>query len=421
MGLWISCTVVPLFICFLISAGTALKSAASVRNRDAAFITESKPVWPVVRPAYRIDLRSVVKEPFAFMPIGPGTQEPRSGIPIRSLGFLDDERLVVTVVTRGRGKPGLPRRGAPSAESPYRLDAILIRASTGKIIGAPDWPSNSRYAGIAALNDRGLVIQTGNELQLISVDLQRLIKRMPLSPLPTDKYAHDSFWTPHSSWSGRRLLMLGWHTASSTWLWVDTENLKVLEPWQGVVTGSVAVSDDRLVMEKSSPHFGDPPPVLEDAFPGGEWKALDSIMNPSGAQFVGPGLLLFHRFGTLDLPEGSGTYLMHIERAEPLRLESPRKGWGLGQAAVSRAGKRFVILALQVKGSHPAFDIGGHTVLKGLLVYDPPFALPSCTLEVAGSRVKNPDLVALSPDGCHLAVFSYPEPLLEVFNLPPCK
>lgn len=113
---------------------------------------------------------------------------------------------------------------------------------------------------------------------------------------------------------------------------------------------------------------------------------------------------------------------MQTEAGVISRLEPPRnKNWGLGQAAVSRNGKRFVILVEQTKGAHLGLDIGGHDVLKALFVFDPPFKAPSFRLVVRGSRIRNPEMPALSPDGRHLAVFAYPDPVIEVYDLPQPK
>jgi hypothetical protein len=153
--------------------------------------------------------------------------------------------------------------------------------------------------------------------------------------------------------------------------------------------------------------------------PDEKWSPIPSTLHPSAPQFVGPDLLYFHRYSTINFPAQAGVFLMRTDSGEVPRLESPRKGWGLGRAAASRTGKRFVILIGETKGRHPALDIGGHGVLRALLVFDPPFTTPTCTLEVRGSRIRNPDIPALSPDGLHLAVFSYPDPVLEVYELPP--
>lgn len=339
----------------------------------------------VVTPAYRIDLRSVVKGPFMMAPwSGP---EGRYGTPIRSLIFLNDYRLAVTVVTQTTGKPELAARGAPSASSAFRLNAVIIDASSGKILDTPGWPSNSRYAFIVTANDRGFLTERGEELMLFDPDL-RPIKRVGLPRLPGDQYGHDRFWTARPDWSGKRVALLGWVTfTKGPWLWLDAERLEILESWDEIGTGSVAVSEDRMVMSTASRHLGDPPPILTIRAPGGEWHPLPSTANPSGEQFVGPNLLYFHRFPTISLPSPSGAFLMRTDGGEPSRLEPPRKGWGLGQAAASRTGKRFAILVGETKGRHPALDISGYLVLRGFEVFDPPFSAPSSILEVRDSRI----------------------------------
>ncbi len=396
---WTTCGAALLLLCFRIDACAA----------------QAPPT--TATPSYRIDLRLMVKGPFVFEPIG--HPESRVGLPIRSLWFLDNRRVAATVVTQAAGQPMLPRRGEPTAASPFRLDAVLIEAATGKILGRPAWPSNSRFALIVAANDRGFVMQAGTEVTLLASDLGP-IKRLALPPLPADEYGHDRNWSPRSSWSGRRVVLLSWRTWDrGSWLWLDAEDLQVLESWQDVGTGDVAVSDDRLVMDTGGRHFGDPPSRLVTSVPGGKWSPIPSTVGASSWQFVGPDLLYFHRYSTIGFPAQGGVFLMHTDSGGVSRLGPPRKGWGLGRAAASRTGKRFVILIVETKGSHPALDIGGHGVLRALRVFDPPFTTPTCTLEVRGSRIRNPDIPALSPDGRHLAVFSYPDPVLEVYELPP--
>jgi hypothetical protein len=325
------------------------------------------------------------------------------------------------VVTQAPGTPGLPTRGEPNATSPFRLDALLIGAASGNILATPAWPSNSRYAGIVAVNEQGLVTLRGDELALFSHDL-RPIKRMTLSSLPSDEYGHDRHWTPRSSWSGKHLLLLGWITwKTGPWLWVDAESLQVLKSWEEVGTGPVAVSDDRLVMSTGGRHFGDPPSTLKVAVPGGDWTPIPSTFNALTPEFVGPSLLYFHRARTINHPGPAEALLIQTDGSEIFRMEATHEERGPGRAAASREGTRFVILETELKGSQPALDIGGHGVLRGFLVYDPPFDTPSYVLRAERSQLRNPDIVALSPDGRHLAILGYPDPQLEVFEIPQVK
>jgi len=109
---------------------------------------------------------------------------------------------------------------------------------------------------------------------------------------------------------------------------------------------------------------------------------------------------------------------MEIDTGQTSRLEPPRKDWDLGVAAASRAGNRFVVLVNEEKGEYSALDISGHSVLKGLLVFDSAFDAHPSLFIVRDSRIRNGNTVALSPDGHHLAVLGYPDPVVEIFELP---
>ena len=345
--------------------------------------------------------------------------EGRFGTPIRSLSFLDSGRLAVTVVTRAQGNPELARRDEPSAASAFQLNALIIEAYSGRVLESPHWPSNSRFAGIIAVNGKGLLIERGQELTLLSPDLKP-VKQLTLPPLPAGEFT--SYWSFHASPSGRRVLFFaGPIWTRVRWLWVDAEELQVLSTWEDVLNGSVAVSDDQLILQPFMQHAGDPPTTLMVRVPGGEWHPLPSTLQASNPRFVAPDLLCFSRHFEISSVLPSGVFLMRTATGEASRLEPPHKGWGFGRAATSASGGRFVILLNETSGSHPALDIGGHLVLKGFEVFDPPFSVPTFTLEVKDSRIKNPDIPALSPDGRHIAVLAYPDPVLEVYDLPPAK
>lgn len=377
-----------------------------------------KPIQITVPPAYRVDLTSVIKQPFAFEPWG--APEGAAGTPIRSLEFLDNQRLAATVVTRAE-EPGLSARDKATGSAAFRLNAVVMEVSSGKLLATPVWPSNSRFAGIVAVNDNGFVTQTGRDLTLFSPDI-KVVKAMTLPTLPPNQYTGERYWNPRPSWSGTRLLLLGqvfW--LRGPWLWLDAENLRVIRSWDEVLTGSIGVSNEQLVMGTGGRRFGGPPPSLEIAIPGENWEPVPATLNASAPQFVAPQLLYFRRLPSTDRPANAGAFLMRTDTGQVSRLESPRKGWGLSKAAPSRKGNGFVILVEQLKGSHPSLDMSGHTELRAFQVYKSPFKELSCTLLVRDSQTRNPDHAVLSPDGRHLAVFSYPEPIIEVFDLSACQ
>lgn len=361
-----------------------------------------------IAPAYRIDLRPVVKAEAVSQL---GTRE-TPWVPVITLHFLDSQRLAATFVTQSRANPGLATRGSPDAASPFRLRGVVLEASTGAVRATPEWPIDVRAAGIVAANDRGVVTEIDNQLTLLSPEL----RPMKEAALPS---CGGGSWYPTASWSGDHVLLgSGPAWSEGCWLWIDSQDLRIVASWRDLRAGPVAVSDDRLVWEPARRDFGDPPSPLKIATPGGNWRPIPSTEGASTPEFVGPDLIYFQVPQTINHPTPAEAFLIRTDGSQVFRLGTTRQGWAPGGAAVSRAGNRFVILQGQMKGSYPALDIGGHSVVKGLLVYDPPFRTPSYALKVRDSKVRNSS-AALSPDGRHLAVLGYPEPVLEVFELPP--
>jgi len=395
MGWLMSVAAIWLLTCSVISAAT------ESQNRE-------------VVPAYRVDLRSVLQAD-ALPQLG--TRE-TPWVPIITLHFLDNQRLAATFVIPAKTAPKLAERGQEDSASPFRVRTAVLDVSTRKVLATPEWPSSSRAAGIISADDRGFVIQTGGKLTRFSPGLAA-VEQMNLPACAPDNGKASGDWSPNSSWTGRRVLLIsGSFWSRSCWLWIDTEGLQVLASWQDVRSGAIAVSDDRLVLQPFSRQFGDPPLPLRIAMPGGDWNAIPSTLNASKPQFVGQNLLYFQVLLATKSAVSPGVYLMQTDNERASRLETPREGWALGRAAVSRTGARFLIPLTELKGSHPALDISGHSVLRGLLVYDAPFHASPYTLIVRDSKVRNPSAV-LSPDGRHLAILGYPEPLLEIFELPP--
>jgi hypothetical protein len=378
------CTVVWALTCFRTSAETA--------QRPATELT----------PSYRIDLRSTLMS--AGVP-QLGTNE---GVwtSARTLHFPNDRQLIATLVLPAKKRPSLATRSEPGAGSSFRLSAAIIDASSGKVVATPEWPSDSRSAGVVAVNENGLVTLARNRLTLLASDLT--VRKHLALPAPDS----GPWWNYLTTQSGRHVLFVAGNVPKDRpWLWLDTDRLEVVKSWQDASTGSGAVSDDLIVLSPANHRL-----PLEAKVPGGDWRPVASV-EAASLQFVAPDLLYLNLIGRGEREAGGGVFLMRTDGGQVSRLVPPHKGWGLGPAAVSRTGKRFAIVVGQTKGSHPLLDIGGHSVLRALLVFDPPFKMPCYTLLARGSKVTNPS-ATLSPDGRHLAVLGYPDPILEVFELP---
>jgi len=294
----------------------------------------------------------------------------------------------------------LTRRDQTDADSPLSLQALFLDATTGEIRNAPEWPATSRPAGIVAAFDGKSLTQRGNELVLYASDLQP-IKEMRLPGL------QGADWTPHTSPTGRSVLFLPSDSRRASWLWVDTERLQVVNSWDDLQTGEVAIDDDKISMVKClSTNRCE---VRVRTVPGdGEWKMLTSSQHAEVPQFVNSDLLFLWSRRSISLMRLDGQLLF--------RQHAPSEGEALGRAVVAAGGSRFAVPVFTSKGGVPALDIAGHSVLNKILVYDVSSQKQSYTLDARGIQIRGPVHFALSPNGQLLAMLNYES--LQVFQLP---
>ncbi len=394
MSLLSSFTAGCAFACLVVggSAGAAENVVATPRHE------KSTPEW-------RVDLRPAV----AGAPLGRvvGRGHETQGKPVSSLWFLDDNRIVVTFVTR-ESKSALSSRASSDEGSPLRLRAIFLDAASGKITATQAWPSGSRFAKIVAAHDGKFIAQAGTELTLYSQDVAELEK---LS-LP----ATESDWMPHSSPTGKNILFLagGLGTMSPVpWVWVDADRLEIVRSWEDVRTGSVSISDDTIAMTTCA-WFRECEPALKTRGLGTGWKTIMSTLPTHGArsaprpQFVNDDFLLL-----------LGPYLELVSTEGALVFAEDRFSGGCWSDEIppSAGAKRFVVPTCKLKGSVPALDAGGYQLLQTILLYDAPFHALSFVLNVEGPRIKGLTQFAISPDGSKLAILN--DEAIEVLPLPP--
>jgi hypothetical protein len=378
--------------CFLISS--------SARAPENAVAT---PKQEKVTPRWRVDLRPTI----AGVPLGRvvGRGHETQGKPVSSLWFLDDNRIVVTFVTR-EAKSTFSNRAAPDDSSPLRLRAILLDAASGKVMATPTWPSRSRFAKIVAVHDGRFVTQTGAELTLYSQDLTE-VGRLAL-PLT------ESEWAAHSSPTGKNILFLagGFGNLSPVpWVWVDTDRLKVLRSWEDVRTGYVGISDDKIVMD-TCVWFQECEPSLKARDLDTGWKVIMPTLPTYGVrdaprpQFVNDDLVLL--LGSrIELVRADGTVVFAQDRFSG----------GCWSDEIPPAARRFAVPTCKLKGNLPALDMGGYHLLQTILLFDVPFHGLSFVLRVEGPRIKGLTQFAISPDGSKLAILN--DEAIEVLQLPP--
>jgi hypothetical protein len=384
-------------IVFFLSNGNA---ASAQRNSDAV------PKREVMTPKWRVDLRSVIggtPVPNVF-----GGNYEIKGAPEQSLWFTNNDTVVATFVVR-EGAPMLSKRNGTEVSSPLRLRAAFLDANDGNVTATPAWPTNSRLSRIVAAHDGNFVTQTGTQLTLYSSNLKEQKK---LTLPSTD----ETRWSAHSSPTGRNILFTATNlrtTSAIPWIWVDVDSLSIVRSWREIQSGWISISDSTMAMTTCIWVY-DCDQHVEVKSLGAEWKPLalfDRHHRPY-PQFINDDTLVVRDFPTrLTLIRPTGEVLFTKE----FTAKTEAQGWGI--AFPSAGGQRFVIPAGVLKGAFPALDIGGHGVLKQILLYDFPFREPSYTLDLNPNIKELHTLFALSPDGQRLAILN--DQFVEVFQLPP--
>jgi hypothetical protein len=324
-----------------------------------------------------------------------------AALPRTSLWFTDNDTLVATFVSR-EGSGELSTRDGSNSNLPLRLRPVFLDAATGKVLATPDWPTESRDSSIIAVHNGQFVTQGGNELTLYTPD-RKPLKNLKLPPLTEDD------WIAHPSPTGKNILFLPPGGGAVSWLWLETDTLQVLHSWKDTHSGDVAVADDKMAMVTCTWTF-DCKHYIEVRGITTDWKTIALGSSQSFPQFVNEDMIFLSE---------DNTRLVQADGKVVFVEDAPFQKCWWGGAFPSAGGRRFVVPRCTGKGAISSLDIGGHTVLKEILLYDAPFYTRSYVLELKGPKIKDLTLLAVSPDGLRLAVLN--DDSVEVLQLPPLQ
>jgi hypothetical protein len=395
MGLWTSLAVLSLL--------SFLSSGFIAQHRIAAGESQPAPAAP----EWRTDLGAAVGgRPLRYKYWAPGEVE--GGAPT-SLWFTTENTVVATFVIGTKGKGAvLSRPDEPSTE-PFRLRAIFLNATTGKITAGAEWPSESRNSLAVAVRNGDLVIQAGRRISLYRPGSRDAGGLVELPATGVDD------WYAHASPTGENIFFIASNLATKSavpWAWVKTRPLRVVRSWNEVQSGWVGISDSAVAMTECVWFQACKPEIEVRSFSGG-WKTIAAASREDEPQprFAREGVLLLARRTMRVLRATDGEVIFSGG--------GPLKGGWWGTPIISAGGAHFVCLGWRQEGAHPALDIDGHSVLRRLLVYDLPPLDHAQVLVVKGPKIEDvydPRDVALSPDGSRLAILS--KHVVYMFDLP---
>lgn len=377
----------------LISTGVSISRAREV----------PEPSQISASPKWRTDLRGVLGTTPLGLTVGNGRET--TGKPRVSIWFLNNEKVVATFITR-EGDSRLSTSRNKNETSSTRLRAIFLNASTGEVTSTINWPTESRFAGIVAVDSGKFVTETGTHLTLFSSGLAPE-KTLNLSA------TSENGWASYPSPTGKNVLFIpsGLSGSIKPWILINTANLKVTRSWQDVHTGWVAISDSWIAMTACG-WISHCEPFVEVRGPGTEWNEVSSASRPNNVprpHFVDERTLLL---------QGMPTKLVDVDAQAKWSANLVHEAcWWGGVYSASEAA-RFVVPSCSLRSHVGAIDVDGVEILKSFLIYDAPFEGPSPThiLNLQGPTIKGLPYLALSPDGSRIAILD--GEAIELVGLP---
>ena len=344
--------------------------------------------------------------------------------------YLASGQVVVTFVGRVT-TVGLPQRGQPDVSLPFRLHALFIDATSGKVRAEREWPTASARSCVLPSTEGKFVVFTPDKLMQYSPNLA-LVRELDL---PLRREATWDAWELHPS-PGGRYLLISYDAKSNASLdrvlddavksrdndlitralaqaeagedLVDTEELRILGNWTvrfGVDFAGLpkSISDQGvLVLGDKLGRFDRP----WEPFPGRS-RSLGFFINDQvllALRSKPPRLLGF------DLRDTHGQLLF--------KEDFPDNGEILaGPVRCGAGGQRVAFAFIKGKGGISALDIAPHYSLKRIIVFDVPSRQWIYRLDGKRQRITKLSGLALSPDGSQLGIIDQ-DGVLKAYRLP---
>ena len=293
-------------------------------------------------------------------------------------------------------------RNSPSQGFPMRLHAIFLDATLGTVLQTANWPTDSRWSRLIAAHDGMFVTQRGELLTLYDAKLNSIKSiRLPI-------FSSGENWKAVASATGKSILFIPDSMEGDSWLWVRTDDLKLLRQWQDKRDGWVSISDDRIAMVKCGWQF-DCNPELETRSLDSGWAHIASVTHRAVPRFLGSG-----KFAVFDSSSGSiDIFSREGKQTDTLTgLNHPCWWETMG---LSSDGRYLVVPNCKTKGKMPAFDISGKVLLEAVSVFRLPLEAAGSLLKLGGPKIEGFTQMAISPNGSKLAILNNES--IELFDL----
>jgi hypothetical protein len=360
---------------------------------------DGKAVSAAGSPAWRVDLRSVGFTGFA-------PEKETWGLHLRPnpLCFSDDKVLIATFITR-EDLTILARRGQPGEPLPLRLHGTFLDAEAGKVESTKEWSITRPRGGIIAVGGGKFAVLTPEMIALYLPSLE-VVRDLKLS---AEQQSH--LWDFRSSPTGKSIVV-EYHYPEASYQWIDTNSL--LPQPISIPTVAFSISDDDVAIVRNP--FIQSKGFLAEVLirtADGPWRTVCRVLPGQPGHCGSPefisnevlALLMPHELSLISKTSGDALFKATFRDDEWL---GPRLN-------ASADGERFAVTVWAHKGGNTFSDVGSHSVLKRIVVYDLPSGQAIYTLDAKRQNIRDVSGVALSPNGSLMAILT--DGVVEVYRI----
>lgn len=389
-------------------------SGMSVTSSFRAHGHESQPQehdpWSGEQPLWRVDLRSfgltranTWNITSAFLAVGPPDNGP--------ISFIDNTQMVTVFST-------------PESEaqfSPRRLHALFLSSATGRVMNTSEWSGRFQQIGLLPLQNGRFVVRASHEVTLYSTEGTSLAK----FEIPQSIRHKDEQWGVFTGPSGASVLVVHRVDCSVEIQWLDPASLEIKRRWmdqEGAFSfgmdNHLDVSGDWLVATLRFParRCGAPKTsILQNLSQAHQEKwceiAVRNFEGPwhtifrqqgycaSGAEFLNDRTIAFASNQQLQLFDADGEVVLNEKLGS-------HEFTNITEMRHSSNGRQVAVPIFTSKGGSEMLDIGPHSVLKRVMVYDLTTRRFVYKLDAKKEKIKSLSGLAVSPDGSLLAVLA---------------
>nr|HEV7953149.1 hypothetical protein [Candidatus Acidoferrales bacterium] len=372
-------------LALMLMGSFTIVSPISEAQKSKVSAVADAPVW------------SVALQDFGYKGEIPGSKRMTELAGFGSVFFIGDDTVVCTFIT-SETVPGLQRRDDPNLVLPFKLHAVLLDATTGKMRKTLDWGSDGVNVGLFPGANGTFVMFSEGMVAAFSSDGEELSEMRA----PLENHANATLKNIRVSPSGATIAVIFGGASDFDCDWIDIKEQAWIRKKCGI-TEDVAIADGYLAMRRIATN-GVPIPSVWVRDLSEDWHVLCQLLaGCDSPEFIDNQNLLLYNRRELRVVSLTGKVPVHLEI-------NTYGDWGIASSRPIRSSMDSHRFGVLITESNSARDraIGAQkdALPLRIAVYDIPSHQWIFGVENKKGLIRRDSLFALSNSGNGIALLS---------------